>query len=243
MLNGQVSKKILRQWIIVNTVSLPVSLAIFLVFNWRVYAIQPRFLEYNVKSTILNTSFAVVGAVVGLVQWLLLKREVSRISGWWLLTNIPGLYVATIVSAVFLAGTMSTLFHRGFSGSAQILVGGAVSGAVGGAVGGAITGITQSLLLARRVLVRNLWIIWILSSTVAWAVSWAVGLSVGFYLGAAASDTVMRPDLSEQVSYAVFGVIFGTISGFLNGAITGRILIWAMLKSRFVSTSSNARDI
>jgi len=242
MPNGQVSKRILRQWIIVNTVSLPVSLAIFLVFNWRVYAIQPRFLEYNVKSTILNTSFAVAGAVVGLVQWLLLKREVSRISGWWLLTNIPGLYVATIVSAVFLADTMSTLFYRSFNSSAQILVGGAVSGAVGGAVGGAITGITQSLLLARRVLVRNLWIIWILISTVGWAVGWAVGLSVGFYLGAAASNAVMKPDLSEQVRSAVFMVIFGTISSFLNGAITGRVLVWAILKSRVASSSGNARD-
>lgn len=235
MSNGQVSKRILRQWIIVNTVSLPVSLAIFLVFNWRVYAIQPRFLEYNVKSTILNTSFAVVGAVVGLVQWLLLKREVSRISGWWLLTNIPGLYVATIVSAVFLADTMSTLFYRGFNSSAQILV--------GGAVGGAITGITQFLLLTRRVLVRNLWIIWILINTVGWAVGWAVGLSVGFYLGSAASDAVMKPDLSEQVRYAVFLVIFGIISGFLNGAITGRVLVWAMLKSRVTSSSANARNI
>ncbi len=233
MSNGQISRNFLPQWIITNTVSLPVSLALLVIFIFN----------YSVNGTkpVGYVGLAVAGAVVGLAQWLVLRKEVSRIGIWWILTNIPGLYVGIVVSFLLAWSTTSMLSDKVF-GSAQILLGGFVGGTIGGAIGGAITGITQSFLLARRVLVTRLWIIWILSSTVAWAVAWSLGWAVGLLVSLSLIGGVIAPSLFEYVISFVFGVIFGIISGFLNGAITGNVLVWAMLKSRVASSSGDAHD-
>jgi len=230
MSNGQISRNFLPQWIITNTVSLPVSLALLVIFIFN----------YSVNGTkpVGYVGLAVAGAVVGLAQWLVLRKEVSRIGIWWILTNIPGLYVGIVVSFLLAWSTTSMLSDKVF-GSAQILLG----GFVGGTIGGAITGITQSFLLARRVLVTRLWIIWILSSTVAWAVAWSLGWAVALLVSLSLVGGVIAPSLFEYVISFVFGVIFGIIFGFLNGAITGNVLVWVILKSRATSSSGNARNI
>jgi len=83
-----------------------------------------------------------LGAGVGIMQWLILRRQVSR-AGWWVLASIVGLAVAPVVgTAVALAGGYSITPE-----SFGVLVGWIVVAAVGGAM----AGIMQWLILRRQV--------------------------------------------------------------------------------------------
>jgi len=63
---------------------------------------------------------ALGGAVVGILQWLVLRRQVSR-AGWWVLASTVGLGLSMAVAGAFLDMELVGL-----------LVGGAVLGAVTG---------------------------------------------------------------------------------------------------------------
>ena len=75
--------------------------------------------------------FAVMGAVPGTLQWLLLRRGVSR-AGWWVLA-----------SSVGMVGCGMTFMRLTRGGDVHVAVG----GAVGGAVYGAVTGVMLNWLL------------------------------------------------------------------------------------------------
>ena len=110
----------------------------------------------------------VLGAGVGIFQWLVLRRRVSR-AGWWVLASILGLAGGAVVgtTAVALAGGDPTTW-----------------GVVGGwVVGGAMAGLMQWFVLRRQVS-RAGW--WVLASTVGWAVS-----SYGVVLGAVTGIAVV----------------------------------------------------
>ena len=76
---------------------------------------------------------AVAGASVGIAQWLVLRRQVSR-AGWWGLASYVGFSVTLVVGLGLTVG-----------------VGWALTFAVGGAVGGAITGGVMVWLLRQTV--------------------------------------------------------------------------------------------
>ncbi|MUG95661.1 hypothetical protein F7734_26215 [Scytonema sp. UIC 10036] len=62
-------------------------------------------LEHNLGVTIVYLTFAVPGTLIGLAQWLVVRKKVPRVSPWWILTNIPGLYLGTMSSyLVFFVG-------------------------------------------------------------------------------------------------------------------------------------------
>ncbi|MCJ7668464.1 MAG: hypothetical protein MUP04_09355 [Anaerolineae bacterium] len=110
----------------------------------------------------------VLGAGVGIFQWLVLRRRVSR-AGWWVLARTVGLAGGAVVgtTAVALAGGDPTTW-----------------GVVGGwVVGGAMAGLMQWFVLRRQVS-RAGW--WVLASTVGWAVS-----SYGVVLGAVTGIAVV----------------------------------------------------
>jgi hypothetical protein len=108
---------------------------------------------------------AVVGAVVGVMQWVVLRRQVTR-AGWWVLASTVGLAVGLVVAL-------------------GLAVAGAEVRAVAGAVAGAVVGVMQWVVLRRQV-TRAGW--WVLATTVvgavvgakdvAGAVSWAVAVDV-----------------------------------------------------------------
>jgi len=105
------------------------------------------------------------GAGVGIFQWLVLRRRVSR-AGWWVLASILGLAGGAVVgtTAVALAGGDPTTW-----------------GVVGGwVVGGAMAGLMQWFVLRRQVSRAGCWV---LASTVGWAVS-TVSMAYGVGLGA-----------------------------------------------------------
>jgi hypothetical protein len=133
-------------WVLASTVGLYSGGIVGFIGGYAVEAILPNYVGVAL--------LAGVGAGVGICQWLVLRRRVSR-AGWWVLASILGLAVAAFVStAVALAGGYSAI-------SENLVVG----------VGGAMAGIMQWFVLRRRVS-RAGW--WVLASTVGWAVSAAV---------------------------------------------------------------------
>ena len=139
--------------------------------------------EYRAKGFVVAIPLLVVmtGAAVGVMQWLVLRREVSG-AGWWVLASTVGWVMGK--AAAFLGILFVGL--QGFSPvSANI---------VSGAVVGAVVGVLQWLIL-RRQLRRAGW--WVLASTVGWvmgqAAHGAIGLpAVGAVSGAITGIALVR---------------------------------------------------
>ena len=105
----------------------------------------------GVPTTIL--SWFPTGAIVGLMQWLVLRQRVAR-SGWWILVCAVGW----------------TLF-----GPVLRDVGAAVAGIVTGVLGGAIGAVVVIAVVRQRLSHSGLWV---LAAVIAWAVAWIAALAV-----------------------------------------------------------------
>jgi hypothetical protein len=109
---------------------------------------------------------AVGGALIGIAQWLVLRKRVSR-SGWWVLASIVGFAVGFAVAIAMLDS---------------------MDGAAVGAVVGASIGIAQWLVL-RLQFSRAGW--WVLASIVGFAMGFAVLETMdGFVVGAGVGAVV-----------------------------------------------------
>jgi hypothetical protein len=125
---------------------------------------------------------AALGSVVGLMQWFVLMRRVSR-AGWWVLASAAGFAVAGV-------GFQTAVVAFGYSEGAEGLGSSVVLGlTVVGVLGGAVAGILQWLVLRRQVS-RAGW--WVLASTVGWGLSMALAgaSSLGLLVGGAVLGAV-----------------------------------------------------
>jgi len=112
------------------------------------------------------TLVAVHVSVVSSMQWLVLRRRISR-AGWWVLAGTVGCSVAWVVGygVAVAAGYSETT--EGFA---------AVLGlTLVAALGGAAAGILQWLVLRRRIS-RAGW--WVLASTVGWGLGIAIAATL-----------------------------------------------------------------
>lgn len=148
----------------------------------------------------------VLGAVVGILQWVVLRERVPG-AGRWVWASTAGLAVAGGVGgAVVMAGANAKL---GEGGSLAAVVGYTLVGALGGAV----TGMLQRPVLRRQVS-RSGW--WVLASTVGWGLGMAV-FGIGEY--ASGAFGIME----------AAGVLFGwLVPGVVLGAVTGGALVWLL---------------
>ena len=73
---------------------------------------------------------SVFGVVSGILQWLILRRKLSR-AGWWLLANLVGSLVGAIAFSIAIA--ISEMGNWGLAAMALGLVFGAGNGAITGA--------------------------------------------------------------------------------------------------------------
>ena len=143
----------------------------------------------------------VLGAVVGIFQWVVLRERVPG-AGSWVWASTAGLAVAGGVGgAVVMAGANADL---GEGGSLAAVVGYTLVGALGGAV----TGMLQRPVLRGQVS-RSGW--WVLASTVGWGLGMAV-------TGAGMSALAVG-DICGLMS------LFG---GAVLGAVTGGALVWLL---------------
>jgi hypothetical protein len=127
-----------------------------------------------------------LGLGVGVLQWLVLRKRVSR-AGWWVLASAAG-------------GTL--LFQNVFEGIYWSLEGfGALLSWIGVvALGGAVTGTLQWLVLRGQVS-RAGW--WILASTVGWVLSAIVTGSIPWGVD----------DGSGFAALVVIGAVMGALTG------------------------------
>lgn len=153
----------------------------------------------------------------GLAQWLILKKQINRLSRWWMLTNLVGVFVVAIVFFYLLNYNLSSFCTKYVDSSACWVI----SYTICSAIGGAITGAYQWLLLRRHILLPNLWIIWTITSALGWTISGALSSTISWNMSVIASNLVL--------ALVSFGIIFGTV----NGIITGIVLVWLLQRSRY----------
>ncbi|MFQ5679958.1 MAG: hypothetical protein ACE5HP_10930 [Gemmatimonadota bacterium] len=138
--------------------------------------------------------------VVGLLQWHVLRREVS-VTGWW-----PGAYV--LGGAVFAMFAFAVGWSLGDVPS--------FAGIIMGPVLGLLAGGVHWLAFRRRL---SLSIEWVLVSMIGWA----LGLTSGF-AGAHGVDLVGAQGGAGPAVQALVGSVAGTV----GGAITGGMILWLL---------------
>ena len=164
-------------WASANTVGLAAGFAVAFALTVAV--------RNNVGEVVL---FAVIGASLGIAQWLVLGGLVAR-AGWWVLASTVGRVVGLAV------------------GAAVVEVGGE---ALSSALVGASVGIAQWLVLRRQVS-RAGW--WVLASTVGLVVGTAVSFGATDPLLEARAVALAAVGLAIVVRGAVGGAVFGALTG------------------------------
>jgi hypothetical protein len=104
---------------------------------------------------ILNLDFfplVIIGLVIGLGQWVLLRRKILY-SGWWVLASGVGFAIAGIGDGAIVIESLYT-----------------------GVVYGIVAGIGQWLILRRQVANSTIWIAF---CAFGWGVAWVIGLLLG----------------------------------------------------------------
>ena len=143
---------------------------------------------------------AALGFGVSLMQWLILRRRVTKAGRWVLASTASfavaggGGYGAAAVIFGFSEGMEGFLSSAEFLGWTVIV-----------ALGGAVTGILQWLVL-RAQISRAGW--WVLASTVGWGLSMAV---MGAFTVVGADPALGLP-----------------VGGAVQGAVTGGALVWLL---------------
>jgi len=146
---AMVSWRMWRQWLLANAAGGGVTLAVT----------GAMIRAGRIQTAVVVAVFGLmIGASLGLGQWLVLRHQISQ-AFLWLLASVIG-------------GTVS--------GVVGFAMGGAVGGPLGGAMIGASLGIMQWLVLRRRVSRSYLYL---LASVIGFALGLSVGEVVGFTVG------------------------------------------------------------
>jgi hypothetical protein len=213
-LNSDAERSFLRSWILANVVGLGVASAIN---GALVNAVETRFdgvrsavtAAYILAST-EAIGFGLVGAVMGVAQFIALRRTTVS-SGWWVVATGAGWVAAGIVS-----GTLAGLFGGaltgvgpdfGFIGVVIVFVGGFAF---------ALPGVSQYLVLRRSVPGSRRWVAThILSFLSASLIGFLLMIVVG---------TVMGWEFPSAAAWGFEGVLAGIVYGFMTGIALTQIL-------------------
>jgi hypothetical protein len=148
----------------------------------------------------LSADGAVIGTSVGILQWLVMRRHVSR-AGWWILVSIVGFGIGKLIGDAI----------------AQAVSGPVGIGLSGGAIGASL-GLAQWLILRRHVVEAG-W--WVLASALAWAVGWSIVML--------AEETAGGPTGTAYLIGAAGAAVAGVVTGgsliwlFRKAALAERI--------------------
>ncbi|MEH2085593.1 hypothetical protein [Nostoc sp.] len=149
--------------------------------------------------------------VPGLAQWLILRKQISGLSRWWILTNIVGIIIYGLMGRELqINSSFSDLCYYLNTHSSNMCA--VLAYSISGFFGGFITGVQQWFFLRRYVSFSDLRTSWILANTIGW--------TLGGFIG---SITLFKTLFTV---YFVIGLLaYGFLFGMLNGAITGVFLI------------------
>jgi len=235
---GHLDLKLWVWWILASMMGFAVGFALVMVVVEKVLYVD--------TSTLRLVSWAVRGAVVGVAQWLVLRRRL-KVSAWWILACAIGFAVVGIVSRIarLEIGVPLVVFDNGPLGDPDgitweiiLIVGLIMSGVVGG--------IAQWLVL-RKPLRGAGW--WILASVTGLAVGAAVSMNVGTAVSYVANNLVPTTlDMNTYLAvgtvvYALVDAVAGAVIGVIYGAITGLILVWKFLPIEGGGGESNANNL
>jgi len=117
----------------------------------------------------------IIGASIGALQWVVLRRRLSR-AAWWVVATTLGMGLGFALVRV-VTPTVS-----------EVLGGGPVYGLVNGGLVGTLVGTLQWLVLRQHVC-RAGW--WVLASALGTGVSFALGQVVGQLVGVALTGTAL----------------------------------------------------
>jgi len=189
-------------WVLVTSLSWAAGWAVAL-------ALFPRMLfRFSIASGSSETYYflvlpATAGTIIGLGQWLYLRRYLDA-AGLW----VPATLLAMTLSVVAL---VSTITRMPWNSTGELTLSGLAlflgMPVVAGLIAGAIAGTTQWVLLRAQFATRALHL-------VALAIGWAGALIV---LGVAWLGTFMLAATGFNTS----PILFGAISGALGGAVIG----------------------
>ena len=211
----------LGAWIATSTIGWTVGLALG---SATTYTITITFHEnFGFQLWWLGVSGAMAGASVGIMQWLILRRQLSR-AGWWIWASIVGGAVGFSLTGWF---PLNPTVGFGLIGLVGRL-GDVTVGAMLGIQIGAPLGIMQWFVLRQRFF-RAGW--WLLANIVGFASGFAaasvindVVISLFFGIGTALSPS--PTPITAFIAAAVGGGGLGSVVGLAIGAITGMMLAW-----------------
>ena len=181
------------QWVLASTVGFTLAYEVV------------RFFGPFAFYVLFAPEYALMGVVVGIPQWLVLRQQVPGV-GPWVLATVVGFAVGGTLAFV-------TLVAAGYY-DLDDLVGRAVSpfllSALFFAPIGPVVGIAQWIVLRRRIKAAG-W--WVLANIVAWVLFGALeGL----------------PAVTKMSYYDVRISVISAIGGLLAGAVTGVTLVWLL---------------
>ena len=183
------------QWVLANTVGFLLGFQLFAIF-WP-YAFFVLF----------AVAYALMGVMIGVLQWLVLRRQVPG-AGRWVWATIGGFALGGTVgmAATFtVVGLFDLYFSLGEPLSSFLFA------AVLFAPIGPVVGIAQWWLVLRRQIEGAGW--WVLACTVALAL---FGAAFGAFIAI------------EIGNVYVGAYVVSAVGGLLAGAITGVTLVWLL---------------
>lgn len=126
----------------------------------------------------------VIGASVGIAQWLVLRRRIASIR-WWVLVSIVGFGVGNAIGEASLQGIPAVVGHG-----------------LSGAMIGVSIGAAQWLVLRRHV-PRARW--WVPANVLAWVLGWSIISLV--------EESMVWPILVVYIAGAIGAAVAGAITG------------------------------
>jgi hypothetical protein len=152
-----------------------------------------------------------VGAMVGFMQWIALRRVVNKRAGFWILASITGFLVSSGIhaAACYYLKTSDDLGNPT----------GVLMWTLSFILGGTLTGLLQQRILRHQVR-RSGW--WIPASAAGWGLS-LIGLAIAYFV-----LPTGRKGPAPFVLLLIRNLIVPTIGTVLLGIVTGATLIWLL---------------
>jgi hypothetical protein len=91
--------------------------------------------------------FALEGAALGLMQWLVLRRQLTS-AGWWIVASTIGWLIGGLGTVA--AGAVYNLLSNDLSDAAALVVAHTAPNMIGGVLCGVVTGVSLAMLLRKQ---------------------------------------------------------------------------------------------
>jgi hypothetical protein len=221
------------RWILINTLSLTICLIIAGVIK-ELDAESHNYFSVDSPNVI---DCAMSGLVLGVAQWLSLRKTIPGLSHKWILASLTALPISVFTTLVLT--DLYALTHFNDYCPIKCLMENLIRHAfVGGTLGGAISGLIQQSALLQQNYQQQfkpasltiLSLTNLAGSAIGWTVGWGTACYVGYVLSNGYGAINYNDTERAMIQLSILGIVFGLV----NGAIVGGGLIWTLRRSKFV---------